>query len=347
MKDDSRDSSSFIPKITDFGLAKQLDFEEGVTFSGDVVGTPAYMAPEQAAGATDIIGPAADIYALGVILYELLTGRPPFRGPSVLTTLDLLGEDVTNQDRVATNVDTYTRVVDALGEDARFSHAPTRPSISLKPSAFTTGAIEDARRPIEEIAARAHERGVALTIDMEDRRWTDFTIELATGLFELGQDVGTVLQTRLNRTKEDLEKIPAGMRLRLVIGIYSESAHFAVTDKRVMKERMVDYSAVLLDRGVFVEFASHDVEFADRFVRDVAPKAPERCEVQMLLGVRRGVFRARLFGGELGPKLPFRIYVPFANGWPSATAYLRRRMVESPNVIWLVLRNLFSRRGGR
>jgi tRNA A-37 threonylcarbamoyl transferase component Bud32 len=74
-------------KITDFGLAKQLQSDSGQTKTGDVLGTPSYMAPEQAAGKTRDIGPAADIYALGAVLYEMLTGRPPFAGTTVLETL--------------------------------------------------------------------------------------------------------------------------------------------------------------------------------------------------------------------------------------------------------------------
>jgi serine/threonine protein kinase len=73
------------PKVTDFGLAKRLDGVSLHTQSGAVLGTPAYMAPEQAEGKT--VGPAADVHALGAILYELLTGRPPFVAENALDTL--------------------------------------------------------------------------------------------------------------------------------------------------------------------------------------------------------------------------------------------------------------------
>lgn len=76
------------PKITDFGLAKHVHAQTGNTQTGTVLGTPAYMAPEQARGLTRKIGPTTDVYALGAILYEMLTGRPPFRGESALDVLD-------------------------------------------------------------------------------------------------------------------------------------------------------------------------------------------------------------------------------------------------------------------
>ena len=75
------------PKIVDFGLAKRLEQEEGQTQSGQIVGTPSYMAPEQARGESKEVGPAADVYALGAILYEMLTGRPPFKGTSPMETV--------------------------------------------------------------------------------------------------------------------------------------------------------------------------------------------------------------------------------------------------------------------
>jgi serine/threonine protein kinase len=79
---------SAVPKITDFGLAKRVESGDARTRSGLVLGTPSYIAPEQASGRPEEVTHAVDIYGLGAILYELLTGRPPFKGATALSTLE-------------------------------------------------------------------------------------------------------------------------------------------------------------------------------------------------------------------------------------------------------------------
>jgi serine/threonine-protein kinase len=93
------------PKIADFGLARQFDGGPALTLSGIRVGTPSYMAPEQAIGKAHTIGPAADIYALGAVLYEMLTGRPPFRAETAAETeLQVIYQEAVPPSRLNTRV---------------------------------------------------------------------------------------------------------------------------------------------------------------------------------------------------------------------------------------------------
>jgi serine/threonine-protein kinase len=93
------------PKIADFGLARHFDAEPGLTFSGARLGTPSYMAPEQALGNVRTVGPSVDVYSLGALLYELVTGRPPFRGESAAETeLQVIYQDPVPPSRLNSKV---------------------------------------------------------------------------------------------------------------------------------------------------------------------------------------------------------------------------------------------------
>ncbi|MBL8726356.1 MAG: proline dehydrogenase family protein [Planctomycetes bacterium] len=270
------------------------------------------------------------------------------RERGLLATLDLLAEDIRTPEQAQANLDTYLQMVDAV---AASPLAPAeRPTLSLKPSSYTIAPLQhggDAAGSLAAmtaIAERARERGVRLTVDMEGRHWTDFTLSALRSLHEAGhRDIGCVLQTRLHRTEKDLDQLPAGMRVRLVIGIYREPAEIALVDKPAMKERMLQFAEVLLRRGHYVEFASHDDAYVRRFLGEVVPKVgvgPDRFEVQMLYGVPRERFLADLRSKGIRA----RLYVPFAVGWAMAIQYLRRRLDEYPAMVWLVTKNLLLRR---
>ena len=150
------------PKISDFGLARRLDGEAGITRTGTVVGTPSYVAPEQAQGKTDAVGPAADIYALGTILYELLTGRPPFRAETVMeTVLQVIHQEPVPPSRHNAKVprDLETICLKCLHKEPRLRYA-TAAALAEELERFLRGEAIAARpeRRLERLARRVRRR---------------------------------------------------------------------------------------------------------------------------------------------------------------------------------------------
>jgi len=122
-------SADGIPKITDFGLAKRMEMDEGQTHTGQIMGTPSYMAPEQARGDTKSAGPPADIYSLGAMLYEMLTGRPPFKGISAIETVkQVIEEEPVSPSRVQFRVprDLETICMKCLEKEPRKRYASAK-----------------------------------------------------------------------------------------------------------------------------------------------------------------------------------------------------------------------------
>lgn len=289
---------------------------------------------------------------------------------SFLSTLDALGEDVKNPNDINRYVNIYLDLARKIPKMGDFPDTYQQPSISLKPSCFVIthkhpdGSLNTEKMDwvgcyenIYKICSYAQEQNVRVTVEMEDRQWTDFTLDAYFRLLDSGlTNIGTVLQTRLYRSKEDINRFDSRCRVRLVIGIYNEPEEAAILDKKSMKELMLDFARTLFNKGVFVEFATHDEEFVRRFLNEVVIplKIPtDRFEIQMLLGVPREKLQKDLISGEylknlLGnepsdfanTKVNFRLYLPFAQTWENAIAYCRRRLIENPNIIAYGIKNL-------
>jgi proline dehydrogenase len=287
-----------------------------------------------------------------------------------LSTLDALGEDVKSIGDINTYVSIYLELIRKVVKiSGLFSDLYTQPSISLKPSCFVMieknpdGTLNHAKMDwegcyenIHKICSYAKEQKVRVTVEMEDRQWTQFTLDTYFKLLDSGLDnVGTVLQTRLFRSKEDVKLFDNRSRVRIVIGIYNEPAEAALTDKRKMKDLMIEFSKVLFEKGVFVEFATHDEEYIKRFLQEVViPNkiTNDKYEIQMLLGVPKENLQKDLMSGKylesLAPelknsmdtKINFRLYLPFAQSWENALAYCRRRLIENPNIATYGLKHL-------
>ena len=136
-----------VPKISDFGLACRMDMDAGLTRTGTVIGTPSYMAPEQARGDKKEIGPAADVYSIGAILYEVLTGRPPFRAESATeTVVQVLSQEPVAPSRLNARVprDLETICLKCLEKEPRRRYA-TAGDLAAELHRFLNGEAIQAR----------------------------------------------------------------------------------------------------------------------------------------------------------------------------------------------------------
>jgi serine/threonine protein kinase/Tfp pilus assembly protein PilF len=216
------------PKITDFGLAKRLESDSRQTESGQIMGSPSYMAPEQARGHAKEVGPAADVYALGAILYEMLTGRPPFKGETPVETVRQVVEDeVVPPSRLVPRVarDLETICLQCLQKEPSRRYGSAR-SLAEDLQNYLTGRPVAARRtPLCErglklalrhpLAATLLALGLLATSGLsaawlwETRRKSDVRTRLTRSLFEC-QDL--VTQKRWGDAEPALTAIEAEIR---------------------------------------------------------------------------------------------------------------------------------------
>lgn len=289
------------------------------------------------------------------------------------STIDILGEDATIDQDCEQSVDNYLKLIDMVaGSPLPCSRQEQQITVSFKPSMFsikTPGEsnaekhLDRAYDRIESIVKHAHKRNIRVTLEAEDHRWTDFHLDTYVSLINAGHsNLGTVLQSRLFRTKKDILRFDERMRVRMVIGIYNEPAHLAVTQKPLMKELAIDFAHELLQRGVYVELATHDTDCLNKFIKTVVVPnriTAQQFEIQHLLGVPRKEVQQSLVSGKYFINMAetastkaadhladlartgatVRMYLPFGTENVSGP-YCKRRLKANPNMIAYGIKNL-------
>jgi proline dehydrogenase len=258
----------------------------------------------------------------------------------VYSTLDLLGEAVDTRELVEINIETYTNLIEQVG---------TRDyvTVSLKPTSLGLHeSVDYCLESLRRVLTVAQHHKVPVTIDMEDHPFTDVTLDLYTTLIKEDPTLGTVLQSRLFRTEKDIEDLSTvGGRIRMCIGIYNEPEEIALQHKPDMKEKMLEFSEVMLDIGFYLEFATHDQQTIDQMLQIAQEKGytREQLEFQQLLGVPMSKKQQEIM--ERG--YITRLYVPFATNWKYAIPYLKRRLNNNPRMAWYVISQTVGKLFGR
>ena len=258
----------------------------------------------------------------------------------LMSTIDILGEEIERVEQIEETVQTYTELIGHVGDRSDYV------TISIKLSAFGILINKDlAKESLLKVLKFANDKKISCTLDMESSSYVDITLKLYRELLETHPSLGIVLQTRLFRTKDDIldfQKSKAKARVRLCIGIYNEPASIALTNKEEMKNKLVEYSQLLLKMGFYVECATHDQNLITKIVNLVGKKhiPGDKLEFQHLLGVPLKSRENEL----LSKGYKVRLYVPFALDKELATHYLKRRMLANPNILSLAMKNLFKRK---
>ena len=258
----------------------------------------------------------------------------------VCSTIDLLGEELESDEEVQYSVDVYERLIDALGSQ---DYA----TISLKPTQLGSHrGTENCQKIIEGIVRRAEQYNIKVTLDMEDNSFTDMTLDIFRALNKDHPTFGTVLQSRLFRTDDDIISLKGlNARIRICIGIYNEPKEIALQSKSEMKRKMLQQVELLFKEGHYPEIATHDEAVINEAI-DIAEKLnikKDQYEVQMLKGVPERAFQDELIQNGI----LVRLYVPFAQKWKYATAYCKRRLAANPAMAAYIFKNILQKIAGR
>jgi proline dehydrogenase len=270
-------------------------------------------------------------FVAGERLEDALAVCEKLQSEKIWATLDHLGENVTSIEEAAQSRDDYLRALEEIGKRGLAA------TVSIKLTQFGLDFSSDACfENVRRLAAKAHEVGTRIEIDMESSQYTDRTLDLAARIHEMFPGTRAVIQAYLRRSAGDIERLNGiGMPVRLCKGAYDEPPLVAFAEKREVDRNYIALMKTLLDRGTYPAIATHDERIAGEAFRYVRERriSPEKFEFQMLYGIRRDL-QHRIV--DLGYRL--RLYVPYGTAW---YPYFMRRLAERPANVAFLMRNLF------
>jgi len=258
----------------------------------------------------------------------------------VCSTIDLLGEELEKDEDVQYTLDVYKRLIHSLSQQ---DYA----TLSLKPTQLGSHrGTEHCKNVIKEIVEHAEQYHIKVTLDMEDHFLTDLTLDIFRTLQKDHPTFGTVLQSRLFRTDDDIKSLRGlNARIRICIGIYKEPKEISLQNKPEMKKKMIQQVELLLKEGHYPEIATHDEAVIEESI-NIAERLnmkKDKYEVQMLMGVPKQAFQNNLIQNGI----LVRLYVPFAEKWKFASAYCKRRLAANPAMATYILKNLLHKTAGK
>lgn len=277
--------------------------------------------------------PFAGRYIAGETLDEELDKLAELGAQGYSGILDILGENVTSEGEARQVMAAYSAAAKKLKEHGLNAY------VSVKPTHFgLTVSTDLAFELYDELAQTCADLDLFMRVEMEDHPTTDATIEIFERLRKRHDNVGLVLQARLFRTPDDIDKLaPGPLHIRMVKGIYLEPSEIAYTGVDEIRRAFIECAERLFDRGAFVSLATHDDVMSVELDRVLAAKqiGTERYEYQVLLGVREPLWQLWRDAGH-----PVRVYAPYGPEW---RAYSLRRLGKNPELLRAIISNTFKK----
>jgi proline dehydrogenase len=276
-------------------------------------------------------------FVAGETLEEAIQVVKKLNEQNIQVTFDQLGESVTNESEACAARDGYLRALDAIAATHLSTHVSlklTQMGLDLSPDVCLGN--------VRQIVAKAKQIGTLVTLDMEDSKYTQATLNIFKTLREEFDNIGVVIQAYLYRSEEDVKELIAmGATVRLCKGAYKEPAQVAFPQKKDVDANYLKLAQMFLQpngngNGAYIQIASHDEKIINWAKQYTAANKIDhtRFEFQMLYGIRNDLQRQLAADGYT-----MRVYVPYGTHW---YPYFMRRLAERPANALFLVSNLFK-----